>query len=47
LLYGVAPTDPSALVVGTGVVIIAAMLASFVPARMAARMDAMRVLRQD
>jgi ABC-type antimicrobial peptide transport system permease subunit len=47
LLYGVAPTDPSALLIGTGAVVLAAMLASFIPARLAARMDAMRVLRQD
>ncbi|HJU73626.1 MAG TPA: ADOP family duplicated permease [Gemmatimonadaceae bacterium] len=47
LLYGVEPTDPWALVAGAGLVLVAAMLAALVPARMAARMDAMHTLRQD
>lgn len=47
LLYGVGSTDPPAIAAGAGLVLIAAMVASFFPARLASRMDAMRSLRQD
>jgi len=45
-LYGVAPQDPSTVVVATGVLLLAAATAAFLPARRASRLDPMTALRQ-
>jgi predicted permease len=47
LLYGVEPTDPIALVVGAGVLVVAALLAAYLPARRAAAVDPMISLRTE
>ena len=47
LLYGVRPQDPAAFVLGAAVLIVAAALASWLPARRAARLDPIMVLRSD
>jgi ABC-type lipoprotein release transport system permease subunit len=47
LLYGIESTDPAAVALGGAAVIAAALVASFIPARVASRMDAMHTLRQD
>jgi len=45
-LYGVAPQDPSTVVVATGVLLLAAVTAAYLPARRASRLDPMTALRQ-
>jgi ABC-type antimicrobial peptide transport system permease subunit len=45
LLYGVAPTDPTTFVVVPSVLMGVALLACLVPARAAARLDPVEVLR--
>lgn len=45
LLFGVKPTDPAAYVAATGIILAAAALASYVPARRAATIDPMKTLR--
>jgi ABC-type antimicrobial peptide transport system permease subunit len=47
MLYGVSTTDPAALVAMAGLFIAIAALASWLPARRAARVDPMSALRAD
>jgi ABC-type lipoprotein release transport system permease subunit len=47
ILYGVAPTDPLTLVSVSAVLLLAAALASWAPARQAARVDPAVALRAD
>jgi len=47
LLFGVEPTDPAALAGGIAVLLVATLLASWLPARRAARVDPSRALRHD
>lgn len=47
LLYNVPAWDPLTLVLGTGTVLVAALLASSIPARRAARVDPVTALRSD
>jgi putative ABC transport system permease protein len=44
-LYGVTPTDPATFVAAVAVLIVIALLASYLPARRAARIDPVRALR--
>ncbi len=44
-LYGLSPADPAAMALATAVVLIAALLAGYLPARRAARIDSMVSLR--
>ena len=45
LLYEVSPTDPAAFVMMVALLALVALLASWLPARRAARVDAMDILR--
>jgi predicted permease len=47
LLYGLAPTDASTLVVGVLVLMATALLASYIPARRASRIDPLAALRSE
>jgi putative ABC transport system permease protein len=47
LLYGVTPGDPLSVVAGTVVLLAAALLAAYLPAHRAARVDPVRALRHD
>jgi predicted permease len=47
LLFGVSPTDLATLVLVPGIMLAAAVLASYVPARASARIDPMLTLRSD
>jgi predicted permease len=47
LLHGVEPTDPLTLVAGTGVLVVAALSAAYLPARRAATVDPVTALRRD
>jgi putative ABC transport system permease protein len=47
LLYGVRPLDPAAHVVAIAVIITAAALASYLPARRAAMIDPIETLRAE
>lgn len=47
LLFGVAPNDPITLVAGTGVLVLAALTAAYLPARRAATVDPVAALRQE
>ncbi|MCL5278579.1 MAG: ABC transporter permease [Planctomycetes bacterium] len=44
-LVGISPTDPAAFAVGSSIVIVVALLACWLPARRAARIDPMEALR--
>ena len=47
LVDGMRPTEPLTLVITIPVLVVAALFASFVPARRASRIDPMRTLRQE
>lgn len=47
LLFGVSPMDPAAYVAAVGIIVAAAALASYVPARRAARIDPIETLRAE
>ena len=47
VLFGVAPLDPGAYIVAIGVILAAAGLASYLPARRAAKIDPMETLRAE
>jgi ABC-type lipoprotein release transport system permease subunit len=47
LLYGVSQTDPITFATTTAILLAVAMLASWLPARRAAKIDPMVALRQD
>ena len=47
LLYGVEPTDPRTILIGVLVTIVSAVLASFLPARAASRVDPLVALRYE
>ena len=47
LLFGIEPMDPAAYLAGIGVVLAAAALASYVPARRAANIDPIETLRAE
>jgi putative ABC transport system permease protein len=47
LLYGVTPRDPATLAAATLLLVIVAMLASYLPARRASKVDAMKTLRAE
>jgi len=46
-LYEIAPTDPLTLATATGTLLVFALVASWIPARRAARVDPMEALRAD
>ncbi|MDH3223337.1 MAG: hypothetical protein OEO23_06445, partial [Gemmatimonadota bacterium] len=46
-LYGVSPTDPGSLALTIAVVAAAALLASYLPARLASRADPVAALRAE
>jgi len=46
-LFGVQPTDPATLAVVSAVVLVVALLASYVPARRAADVDPVSALRTE
>jgi ABC-type antimicrobial peptide transport system permease subunit len=45
-LYGVAPQDPLTLTLGTGLLVLVALSAAYLPAQRAARLDPVTALRQ-
>jgi ABC-type antimicrobial peptide transport system permease subunit len=46
LLYGIAPTDPASFLVASGGLLSLTLLASYIPARRAARIDPIGALRE-
>jgi ABC-type lipoprotein release transport system permease subunit len=47
LLFGIAPLDPVAYVTATGVILAAAAVATYLPARRAARIDPVETLKAE
>jgi ABC-type antimicrobial peptide transport system permease subunit len=47
LLYGIAPTDPVSFLLASIGLLVLTLLASYVPARRAARIDPIRALRSE
>jgi ABC-type antimicrobial peptide transport system permease subunit len=47
LLYGVKPTDPIIISLGVLVIVVSALLAAFLPARTASRVDPLIALRYE
>ena len=47
LLFGIEPMDPAAYMAAIGVILAAAALASYLPARRAATIDPMETLRTE
>lgn len=47
ILYGVAPSDPVTMTIGTVILALAGLVACWLPARRAARLDPMRTLRAE
>ena len=47
LLFGIEPLDPTAYVAAIGIILAAAALASYVPARRAATIDPIETLRAE
>jgi ABC-type antimicrobial peptide transport system permease subunit len=47
LLYGIEPTDPAPLAAVAASLLLVAVLAAYVPARQATRVDPLEVLRSD
>jgi len=47
MLFGVGPTDPSVFLTAAGVLAVAAVIAGWLPARRASRIDPMVALRHD
>ena len=47
LLYGVTPHDPVTMAAGCALVVLAALVASYFPARRAVNQDAIATLRQE
>ena len=44
-LFGVAPNDPGAIAIAVGVLLASGLLASFIPARRASRIDPLSAMR--
>ena len=47
LLFGVEPMDPAAYVAAIGIIVAAAALATYLPARRAARIDPIETLKAE
>jgi len=46
LLFGITPLDPPAFLVSASILLAGCLLASYLPARLATRIDPMRALRE-